>query len=275
MRFIETPAFEYDTVAFYRSQRHYLFSAGLSARQFVQDRYLFNYGIVEDVPVGLIIGFTAGLHQKNQRDRLYLGGRLSHGHYYDWGFLGANLEYGTYLYKKNQEQSAWSANVNYFTPRFDVGRWKVRQFVKGEMLLGFNRVPSWGDQLRIDGQIGIDGLSADYFYGAKRWLFSAQTQTYSPWSVLGFRLNPYFDYSAGMLGTEADGFSKSKLYSRVSLGVLLSNDFLVFSHFQLSVSYYPTMPNGAQNLIKTNGFANDSFGLMDFEYGKPEVVGYQ
>jgi hypothetical protein len=106
-------------------------------------------------------------------------------------------------------------------------------------------------------------------------VLTLQTQTYAPEEVLGFRLNPYFNYSIAVLGNSSSGLLQNKFYSKISLGVLISNDYLVFSAFQLSISYYPTIPFQGESIFKTNTFETQDIGLQSFELGKPKVVEYK
>jgi hypothetical protein len=52
-------------------------------------------------------------------------------------------------------------------------------------------------------------------------------------------MNPYLNYSIALLGSNVDG-KTNKGYSKIGIGVIINNDYLVFSSFQLSLSYYPT-----------------------------------
>ncbi|RZJ71124.1 MAG: hypothetical protein EOO49_11345 [Flavobacterium sp.] len=275
LNFVESPTIQYDSINFYATERNYLIGIGISSRQFVQDRYLFNYGIIEDVPVGKAFGITGGMQKKHQRWRTYVGARITSGKYYNWGYLAANLEYGTYLRNEEFEQSALSLQSNYFTPLYETGKWKFRQFIKGSLVIGNDREPSWGDMMTLKGQRGIQGLDSRTLYGTKKWLVTAQTQSYAPWDVWGFRFNPYVSYSIGMLGDGPNGFSKSRAYSQIGAGFIISNDFLVFSSFQISFSYFPTRPDDDGGVFKTNSFNTEDFGLMDFELAKPRTVLYE
>ena len=102
-----------------------------------------------------------------------------------------------------------------------------------------------------------------------------QTQGYSPWHTVGFRLNPFFSYTMGMLGQAGTGFKNSKLYSELAVGLIISNDYWVFSNFQFSFSYFPTLPEDLSAMYKTNSLKTYDFGLQDFEISKPVLVGYQ
>jgi len=79
-------------------------------------------------------------------------------------------------------------------------------------------------------------------------------------------------YSLGMLGDEANGFKKSKIYSKIGVGILIKNENLVFNTFQISLSFYPIIPGRGNNIFKINSFSTADFGFRDFEIGKPGPV---
>jgi hypothetical protein len=78
----------------------------------------------------------------------------------------------------------------------------------------------------------------------------------------------------GFLGGEKD-FRKTRPYGQVGAGLIITNDYLVFSSFQLSIAYYPTIPGEGTNIFKTNAFSTEDFGLLDFSLGKPRLVNYE
>jgi hypothetical protein len=73
----------------------------INTRQFVQDRYIFRNGIIEDVPIGRIFGLTFGYQYKNFEWRPYLEPKLL------WKIskwvLSTNFEVGTFF-----NNSKWS-----------------------------------------------------------------------------------------------------------------------------------------------------------------------
>ena len=273
-KYLESPIFDYDSSNFYSNEKLVLFGIGISSRKFIRDRYIFQNGIIEDVPIGKLYGITTGYQYKNNSGRYYLGGRAAFGNFYKWGFLSANFELGTFFEKSNTKQTAFSLEANYFTNLMTIGKWKVRQFVKPKIILGSNREDIIGDQLSINENQGLNGFKMAE-YGTKKAILSSQTQFYSPWDLWGFRLNPYVNYSIAMLGNSERGLLESKAYSKVGIGLIISNDYLVFSSFQISLSYYPSIPGTGQNIFKTNAFETTDFGLQDFELGKPRTVIYK
>ncbi len=275
IEYLQSPPVEYDPVNFYSSEQFFLSGIGIATRKFVQDKYIFKNGVIEDVPIGKIYGITGGYQFKNDIERPYLGGQVSYGNYFKWGFFSFNMELGTFFEKSITNQTAFSFQANYFTNLIDVGKWKVRQFIKPQFLLGINRQNSIGDQLSINNDYGIQGFNSA-IYGNQKAMLTFQTQTYSPWKVLGFRLNPYFNYTIAMLGNEENKLEwGDKSYSKIGIGFIITNDYLVFRTFQISIAYYPTIPGSGNNVLKTNTFETSDFGFLNFGLDKPRTVIYK
>ncbi|MGL2994502.1 hypothetical protein [Flavobacterium sp. TSSA_36] len=274
VNFKEAPSIEFDSIRFYSNEKLTLLSVGLNARNFIQERFLFNNGIIEDVPIGKAYSITTGYQRKNNKEQLYLGTRASFGNYYRWGFFSMNAEWGTFFNASKTTQTAFSFQANYFTKLYEIGDWKVRQFLKQRVVLGTNRLASTGDQITLNGDYGIPGFNSA-LYGTKKMVFSAQTQSYSPWNLWGFRLNPFLNYTIGILGNDKKTKIKSQAFSSIGLGVIINNDYLVFSSFQLSFAFYPTLFGPNDKNLRTNAFETSDFGLLDFELNKPRTVLYK
>lgn len=274
VKYLESPLIEYDPDDFYSDEKIALIGVGITSRKFVQDRYIFQNGIIEDVPIGKIYGITTGYQNKNNEGRYYLGGRAAFGNFYKWGFLSANFELGTFFEKSLTRQTAFSFQANYFTNLISVGKWKLRQFIKPQLVIGSNRMNVIGDQVNINENFGIQGFNSAEF-GTQKAILTLQTQLYSTWNLYGFRLNPYFNYSIATLGNPEKRLLENKAYSKIGIGLIINNDFLVFSSFQISLSYYPSIPGDGDNIFKTNSFETTDFGFQDFELGKPRTVLYK
>ena len=273
--FIETPFNNPDSLDIYSSEKLYLISLGITSRKFTQDKYIFNFNVIEDVPSGFVYNLTTGYKKRYHDYKFYAGGRIALGDYFRFGYLSGNLEFGTFLESGKTNQTATSLRLIYFTNMQEIGKWKFRQFIKPQLIIGNNRLDSNYDKLSLNGaNNGIDGFDSKTLFGTKKFLMTVQTQGYSPWRLIGFRLNPYMSYTAGMLGQEEIGFSKSKLYSQISLGIIISNDYLIFNSFQFSLSYYPNIPPG-NSIFQTNSISTSDFGLQNFELSKPSLITYQ
>jgi hypothetical protein len=273
VRYLEKPIDAYDTQHFFADETFYLASIGISTRTYVQDKYFFKFGVTEDVPVGKVYSLTGGYQSKNNKGRFYLGGRISTGNYFPWGYLSFNIESGTFFNASHAEQGVFTAGVSYSTGLIEIGKWKFRQFAKPQLTIGINRFAY--DSLTLNDGYGMDGFNSSSLSGISRLMLTLQTQSYAPWNFIGFRFGPYFTFSLGKLGNEATGFRYSKLYSQIGLGVLIKNDHLVINTFQLSIAYYPTIPGIGDHVLKVNSFRTVDFGFRDFEIGKPAVVVFQ
>jgi len=247
----------------------YFAGIGITSRKYTQDSYIFNYGKIEDVPVGKALGLTLGMDVQN-RSRMYLGLKASSGNYYHFGYLSIDLEYGTFIGSMGLQQGVIIGRMNYYTKLLDLRHWKLRQFIRPVLIFGINRLSN--DNLTFNGEIkGFEKLD----YSATRMMaLTLQTQTYAPWSLLGFNFGPDFFSSFGMLGDESSGFSKSKLYSLFGLGVLIRNNYLTFNTFQISITFYPIIPGDGNNIFKSNAYKTSDYGFMDFDISKPKVIDY-
>lgn len=291
VKFKESPGEDLDPDNFFSSETFYLGSLGITSRQFVKDRYIFNYGIIEDVPVGTIYGITGGYQRKDSRDRLYIGGRVAYGNYFSWGFLSSNFEVGSFFRGEKTEQTTFSFQANYFTNLLSIGSfWKVRQFIKPQLVLGANRFNTIGDRVTLNENGSILGFYGGDFhvledqgipgfhsrlYGTQKFLLTLQTQFYSPWNLWGFRLNPFLKYSFAVLGDSNQRITNSRVYNAIGAGFIISNDYLVFDVFQLSFGFFPRMPGYGSDILRINAFNTADFGFQDFEFGKPRPVIYQ
>jgi hypothetical protein len=272
VRYLERPDEAHDSLHIYSNEDFYLAGVGVSTRKYFKDNYIFNFGVVEDVPVGRVAGITGGYQIRNNIGRLYLGARASYGSFYDWGYLSPDLEYGTFFHGHSLEQGVLIAGANYFSDLLEIGTWKVRQFVKPQVTWGLNRFSY--DSLTINNENGIRGFSGSS-RGTKKIVLTFQTQSYAPWNFGGFRFGPFLICSLGLLGNETSGFRNSPVFSQLGFGALIKNDYLVFSDFQLSLAYYPSIPGSGYNLLKTNAFTTADFGFRDFDFGKPEIAPFQ
>ncbi len=286
----ERPSAAYDSIGYFANESFYLGSLGIASRQFIKDDYIFRDGTIEDVPIGTVYAITSGYQRKNQHNRMYIGAKASHGNYFNWGYLSTSFEFGSFVDHSHLEQTTISLQAKYFTNLISLGNnWKMRQFVKPQILIGTNRLPSEGDRITIDQKnkfrgvydnnydlkqgAGIPGFKSDLM-GTKKYVLSLQTQFYSPWEVWGFRLNPYVNFTAAALGDEGESILNSKLYSSFSAGFIIRNDYLVFNSFQLSFSFYPQVPGQGNNIFKMNAYETEDFGFQDFDLGKPTPIWY-
>ncbi|MGS2763109.1 hypothetical protein [Sinomicrobium sp. M5D2P9] len=271
----EVPSILYDSVGYFSDEKLLLASVGISSRKFVQDKFLFNYNIVEDIPIGRTYGITFGTRSKNHSKQFYLGGKYAFGNYYKWGYFNVNAEIGSFYYRNRRLQSVLRLDGLYFSNIKPLGNWYLRHFAQPVLVLGDRRMGIITDRVDINEENGISGFDSETLFGTKKLTLTYQLQAYSPWNVAGFRLNPFFNVSMGFIGDEKNSLFNNTVYSKIGIGLLINNDYLVFNNFRFSLAYYPSIPGQGYNVIKTNSISNDDFMLPDFQVGKPAVVPYQ
>ncbi|MGV3696576.1 hypothetical protein [Flavobacterium sp.] len=270
----QLPSLAYDPDRFFASEKLYLATIGLNTRKFQQDKYLFNFGIIEDVPYGQVYSLTAGFQDKNNRRRSYFGGRVAYGRYFPAGYGGINVELGSFFDGGKSQETTLRVEAKYFTNLMSIGSWRFRQFVMPTFVLGNHRANTIADRVRIGEQNGISGFDNPLINGTRKLFTTFQTQTYVPGNWHGFHFSPFFNMNIGVLADQTDKLFNDKIYSIFSVGVLINNDYLVFNSFQVSFSFYPSIPYQGSNLIKTNTFKNDDLVLPDFQIGEPAIVPY-
>jgi hypothetical protein len=274
MNYLEKPAANFDSLHLYSNEVFYFTAISVSRRRYDPDHYIFKYGITEDVPVGRSYSWINGYQVRNGVGRFYMGARIFFGQYYPCGYFSSNLEYGTFFHNAIAEEGSLIAGINYFTNILNIGRWKIRQFVKPQCTVGFNRLPY--DNLSINNELGIRGFNSTGLSGnSQKVVLTLQTQSYAPWNLWGFRFGPYLISSFGMLGNAASGFSHSRVYSQYGIGFLIRNEYLIYHSIQISVAYYPTIPGSGNNVFKINPVKTTDFGLRDFDIGRPTTIAYQ
>lgn len=292
VKYKKSPDLAYDSINYFSNENFYFGRVALSSRQYIKDTYIYRDGTTEDVPVGFVTAITSGYQRKNKENRFYIGTNVTVAKYLKWGYFSGSIGYETFFNHSKTEQTTINIGATYFSHIIPLDpKWNMRQFVKPQLNLGFNRLNTLVDRVslnenseplghdinyykRSNYNTGISGYDTDYYYGTKKILLATQTQFYSPWNIYGFRLNPYLNVTAGTIADKNTSLLKSKIYSSFGIGFIIRNDYLVFSSFQLSLSYYPEIFNEGKNIIKTNAFETDDFGFQSINTGKPSSLLY-
>ena len=106
-------------------------------------------------------------------------------------------------------------------------------------------------------------------------MFNFQTQSYVPFSWLGFRMSPFIAFDIGFIGEEPDPFFKNDAYTRFGFGFLISNDYFVFENIRLSFSLFPNMPGQGENIMQFNGNFDNLFRLDEYNFREPHILEYR
>jgi len=268
------PTDEFDPLYNNQNQTNYLLSVGISQRGYYKDKYIYKYGVTEDVPIGLLLSATVGYQTRSVYNRHYLGFRSSYGVKYKGGNASVYLEMGTYASTKmGYEQGTLNNGIQGFSNIFKLpGRMLFRQFMALDLTIGINR--SVYDRITINEVKGLKGFNPVGLSGSNKLVLSSVTILYLPWQMLGFRFAPIFYCGFGTIGDENVSFAHDILFPVLGVGLQIRNEYLMFNSFLITVGFYPFIPNVGSNIVKMNPFGRNDFQFQNFGAGKPGEVGY-
>jgi hypothetical protein len=272
--FQESAKPSHDALFNYQNQTECLFHVGLRQWFFYKDKYIYKFGVTEDVPMGAMLNAILGLQTLAMQQRYYLGIRSVWGSFYKGGNVAAYFETGTYLTSNGgPQQGSLNTGLQGFGNmlRLPFGI-LFRQFAALDFTFGFNRLPS--EYLTINNIKGLKGFESSLVKGTNRMVLSLSSVFYLPWQAFGFRVAPVLYMGFGMIGDEKSSFLRDNAYPVLGFGVQVRNEYLVFNTFLVSFAYYPYVPNMGNHLVKFNPYESINFQFRHFDIGKPVIVGF-
>jgi hypothetical protein len=257
----------------YQNSTLFLASAALSQRQYYKERYLFRFGLTEDVPEGFLFKVTTGLRKLERSANMpYLGAELARGRNYEnFGYLTYELGYGTFIGRDGIFDGTFRAGITYFSDLVSFGRWHLRQFVRANTILGFSKPAYSRLNLNVETMYGFESYQIS---GTHRALVNLETVAYAPWDLIGFRIAPVFLMGFGVLGDEGEPYLSGQVLSSFTLGLLVRNERLLMNTFEVAISFYPLIPETGEPLWKHNGFTDFDTRTRDFNFTTPSIIGY-
>src|SRR5690606_30581389 len=250
-----------------------LLGIGLSQRQYYKERFLFRFGLTEDVPEGLLIRFIGGMQKRESFVNMpYLGAEVARGrHYAGLGYLAIDLGHGICFSTNGPHDATFRGGFTYFSDLFDFGRWHLRQFVRGQSVLGFAKPVFSRLNLNVEQMYGFE---SNVISGTHRSTLSFETVAYAPWDLIGFRIAPVLLVGLGVLNDEHETYLSGRVHSSFTLGILIRNERLLMNTFEVALSFYPFIPEEDGALWRHNAFTNFNTGVRDFNFTSPYLIGY-
>lgn len=264
-----------------RTRTIVLGTVGYSVRRYYKDKYLFGFGRTEDVPAGTLLSFTTGFESSTFVPRHYFDARLAMaGYSVQQGYLYGSIDFGTFKRagRGGWEQGLLTGQAMYFTRRYRVGSYQVRNLLNLRLAAGFNRYPA---EVLLSGLGGVAGSVRGFrpqgqVLPTSRFVASYEGTIYTPLSLLGFRMAILGFADIAYINQRIGGgspFGSEAPYSGFGIGFRFRNELTVLRTFQLLLGFYPRgqlTPNGLR-LFETN---RDSYQFNDFSFGQPGVVRY-
>lgn len=275
LKYNEKPTGFLDPNEYYTNQNLYIAKIELNERGYIEDRYIFRHGDIEDVRIGKSFDLTAGMLLKNKKQFPYLGVGFSQANYTDKGYFGITAKIGSLFTNQNTQQTVIQSESVYFSNLFKINNWHLRQFLKSNVVIGFNRLDYIKDQITINNTEGIMGFYSSSVYGTRKLVLSSQTQTYSPLEWGGFRFSPFLIIDIGFIGNEKQPFFKNNTYGKIGIGLYITNDYLTLQNVHISFNYFPAIPGQGTHVFRALGYSSNDSLFKNFEYQPPDIIQFK
>lgn len=265
------PSFTVDTGFNNVNQSVYLASAGFSLRKYYKDQFIYRFGANEDIPEGLSINMVYGFEKRElSPDRYYTGFEIAHGkHFSKIGYLSGNLNYGTFYKPGVKNNATLRAGLFYFSDLSLEKRWYLRQFILSKFVYGFNKT----NYERITINAGeMYGFNSGLLNGTGKFILNFETVAYAPYNFIGFRFAPVAFFGFGMIKSDNRRLIQSPVYQAYSIGLLVRNESLLNSSFEITFGVYPNQPGENRVVYKLNPVTSFTLKIRSFEISKPEPV---
>lgn len=267
------PSFDIDTLKTNASNFLYLGSTGINFRKYYKDQYIYRFGANEDVPEGFLLQLLYGFYRK-EFDGLfrYTGIEISQGkHFKKVGYFSANATLGTLHKKGLPDNSTFRAGLSYFSNLSLERRWYIRQFLNARYVKGFNK--SQYERLTLRNS-EMFGFNSNNLQGTSKILINSSTVLYAPYNLVGFKFAPVFFMGLGMLQTTQKTVFRSPVYQAYAIGLLIRNESLLNSSFEITFGMYPNIPGQYGVEFKLNPITSFTLKIASFELKKPEMVAF-
>lgn len=266
---------EIEPFEYHRLQRYQLLLGSIS---YSQDAYfktglIYNFGITEDIPRGILATLTGGYEWNEFENRPYLGAALSFGTYSARnGYFNSGICWGGYMNGEVLTQGTMNVRNSYFSPLIPAGRYYFRQFANLDFTTGIRR---YNDEfLTLNDELGVRGFKSDSLTGTRRLALQLETVAFSPFYLYGFRFAFFSFADLGIIDHGDIFFADNKLYSGIGAGVRIRNENLVFNTFQIRLAWYPVLP--PETSFQTVVFSGRKlFEAPTFNSGKPDIIQFR
>jgi hypothetical protein len=263
---------ESNIIKFYPNAQTYIGNVGYAIQEYYKDKYIYRFGANEDVPEGLILLYVYGAEKKELiKMRYYSGIEIARARHYNFGYLSATFSYSIFFNKYISNDITTNYKLYYFSDLFKIGKWYARQFVNYNLLYGINKPSAEKITLTSDELYGFNSGSLN---GNTKMVLNLETVAYAPYNLIGFHFAPVLLTGFGMIDNSHNNVFQSNLYQAYSLGLMVRNENLLSSTFQVSFGLYPFLPNGQNNVFKYNPVTSFTLRVTTFSVSKPSFVTY-
>lgn len=252
----------------YQDRSLFLSSVTYSSQSFYKSNLIYNYGRIEDIPLGFQLQLNNGYEVREFSNRGFAGFNISYGNYYNkLGYFYFWIGHESFLLNKKIEQGMITAKFNHFSALYKLNRFRFRHFVDIEYTKGINRFKD--EYLTINDSYGLKGFHNDSIRGMERLNIHTESVCFSPWYLYEFRFVFFASAEFSIIGNRKDIW-KNPGYPALSFGVRIRNERLVFNTIELRFFVYPNKPSYSETqLVRFSG--EDVLAPDNFEIKPPTI----
>ncbi len=270
--FDQRPSFTIDSALANQNTAALVGNVGFAIQQYYKEKYVYRFGATEDVPEGLIVQFIyGGIKKELTKLRYYAGFEIARAKHFDIGYLSATFSYGVFFNRYVSNDITSNIKLYYFSDLLKKGNWFFRQFINYNFVHGENKLSKETLTIIPDELYGFNGIGLT---GNTKMTLTSETVAYLPYSFVGCRFAPILMAGLATLGDPAHPILQSRLYQAYSLGLMIRNENLLSSTFQISFGMYPFFPEGGGVVMKYNPVTSFTLRVRVFEFSRPEFVNY-
>lgn len=265
---------EIDQFQYFRSYNSFLISAGFIQRKFSVQKQVFQYDLPEDIPYGNAFNVTGGLLSRSQEAVPYAGISAAYGDFTKIGYFNVKTQFGRFFNEDKMNRDAFRFDGTYFTNLMDWRFAKVRHFFSPTLALGNPQNNySYKDKINLSSEDEFPVYDIDYI-GTKKLILRYQLQFFINKTWKNFHFSPYLTTAVGWLGMPDEKLLKTNMNTKIGIGVLINNPYLVFNRIQISFMYYPKVPFDNSSVFDFNSYRNNMMPMNTFAADIPHFVNF-
>lgn len=263
-----------DKYDYFKSYNSFLMSVGFINRKFSVQKNIFQYDLPEDIAYGNSLNFTTGGLSRSNEVKPYVGVSASYGNFTNIGYFNVKAQFGRFFNEDDQNRESFRLDGTYFTNLMDWKFAKVRHFFSPTLALGNPQHNySYKDRINLSSPDEFPVYNSDYI-GTKKLVLRYQLQMFINKTWKNFHFSPYLTAAVGWLGMPADKLLKTTANTKIGIGVLINNPYLVFNRIQISFTYYPRVPFDNNSVFDFNSNRNNLLPMDNFGTDVPHFVNF-
>jgi hypothetical protein len=247
-----------------------LASITLFRQYYYKTKYLYGFGITEDIPAGFNVSMTAGWYKQLDLSRPYLG---FEGHRYyithKRDITDLFLRTGGFLHQGSFQDIGLLAGGSFFTRLMNVGNAKMRQYFRASYATLINRVAL--NPLRINNTLGLRNFNSDLASGDCRLALRSESFFFLQQKLFGFRLAPFISGDLVYLTRNQSLTDDSGWFYGIGGGIRTRNENLPFGTYEFRALINPRKLAG-DNRVKLSVAVNLKFRYNGSYVSKPDIV---